>query len=126
LNKKRPVNLDLTTIKFPPAAISSILHRVSGVLVFLFIPLLLWLLHLSLDRQGFSDIQTVLASPFTKLLLWITLSGLLYHLIAGIRHLLMDMHIADGKESGNQSARIVIILSLILIVLMGGWLWFIM
>jgi succinate dehydrogenase / fumarate reductase cytochrome b subunit len=117
------VNLDLTTLKFPPAAIASILHRLSGVVVFLFIPLLLWLLQLSLDTKGFSNLQVVFNHPFTKLILWAVLAAIIYHLIAGIRHLLMDMHIGDGKESGKISALIVMWLSLIFIFAIGGWLW---
>lgn len=125
MNNKRPINLDLTTLKFPPAAIASILHRLSGVVVFLFIPLLLWLLQVSLDTKGFTDLQVVFSHPFTKLILWAILAALVYHLIAGIRHLLMDMHIAEGKESGKISALIVMWLSLVFILAIGGWLWFI-
>ena len=124
MNKKRPINLDLTTIKQPPTAIVSILHRASGFLVFLFIPFLLCVLASSLSSDvDFLRLKAELANPVVKFFLWVFLSGLLYHLVAGIRHLMMDMHIGETLPGAKKSAYGVMAISLILIVLAGVWIW---
>ena len=81
--RTRPVNLDLTTVKFPLPAITSILHRISGVALFFGIGVVLYLLQLSLESEaGFERVQLFRATP-VKLMVWLILTGLLYHLIAG-------------------------------------------
>lgn len=124
MKDKRPINLDLRTIKFPPSAIASILHRISGIIIFLFIPFVLWILNLSLHSSDeFAKVQSVFALPAIKILVWIFLAELIYHLVAGIRHLLMDAHIGEDLRSGQISAKITIVISIILIILAGIWLW---
>jgi succinate dehydrogenase / fumarate reductase cytochrome b subunit len=124
VNDKRPVNLDLTTIKQPVPAIASILHRISGVLIFVGLPILLWMLDRSLaSPESFDQMKHLLTSPLARLVLWGLLSLLIYHLVAGIRHLLMDMDIGEGKESGRFGAKLVFAVSIVLIVLVGGWIW---
>ncbi|MDT8397021.1 MAG: succinate dehydrogenase, cytochrome b556 subunit [Pseudomonadales bacterium] len=124
MKDKRPVNLDLGTIRLPLAAYTSILHRISGVIVFIGIAILLWLFDLSLGSEdGFNTIRQTLDSFMARLVLWGILSALAYHLVAGIRHLLMDMGIADGKASGTNSARLVVVVGILLILVLGGWLW---
>ena len=121
----RPVNLDLTSIRFPIPAIVSILHRISGVALFLFIPLLLWLLEESLSSSArFIDIQHVLADQAgLRLLVWMSISAMLYHLVAGIRHLLMDIGIGEGLCCARLSAKAVIGVSAVLIIWIGVALW---
>ncbi len=120
----RPVNLNLFTIKFPIPAIISILHRLSGVLLFLAIPLLLWMLDQSLQsRDSFMQLQTTLALPIVKLVIWLILSAMIFHLLAGVRHLLMDMSFGESLQGGRCTAWSVTLLSIILIVLLGYWLW---
>ncbi len=71
VNKKRPINLDLSSLKFPPMAIASILHRISGVLIFLLFPFVLFILGCSLQsEESFVQAKTMLANPFYKLMLW--------------------------------------------------------
>ncbi|AHE66103.1 succinate dehydrogenase, cytochrome b556 subunit [Legionella oakridgensis] len=124
MKQKRPVNLDLTSLKYPPMAIVSILHRISGIILFLLFPMLLYLFSLSLTSPlTFQDMSRILANPYCKLLLWAFSSALIYHLLAGIRHLLMDMGFAEGLETGRRSAIIVIILAIILIIFLGIWIW---
>jgi succinate dehydrogenase / fumarate reductase, cytochrome b subunit len=124
VNSKRPVNLDLRTIKLPVTAYSSIAHRISGVVLFIAIAGLLWMLDSSLSSEsGFEQVGALLQHPLAKLILWGVLSALLYHLVAGIRHLLMDAGIGEGLESGLLGAKIVLILSAVLIVLLGVWIW---
>jgi succinate dehydrogenase / fumarate reductase, cytochrome b subunit len=124
VNKKRPINLDLSTFKYPPMAIASILHRISGLVLFLLLPLMLYFLHRSLGgAEAFANLQLTLASPYSKVLLWAFASALIYHLLAGIRHLLMDMDIGEHLEQARRSAVLVIALSVILIILLGVWIW---
>ena len=124
VNSKRPVNLDITTIKLPLPAYTSILHRISGVLLFLGLGLLLYALELSLASQNsFIALQQTLAQPFVKFLVWIILSALIYHFVAGIKHLLMDINIGDGKTSGKVGAVLTLVVSFALIIATGVWLW---
>jgi succinate dehydrogenase / fumarate reductase cytochrome b subunit len=120
----RPVNLDLTTIHFPPAAIASILHRISGVILFLLIPVALWILQLSLaSPEDFDTVREYFGMLWIKIIIWAALSGLFYHLLAGVRHLLMDMGIGEEHRSGQWSARVVIAVGVVLSILVGVWLW---
>lgn len=120
---KRPINLDLTTLKFPPMAIVSILHRLSGVILFLAIPLLLWLLQSSLSSaEQFQNITQFFSGYTVKLIVFVVLAALLYHLVAGVRHILMDIGYFESLQSGRRSARAVMIISAILIILAGIWL----
>ena len=110
------MNLDLTTIRFPITAISSILHRITGVILFLFIPLLLWALGTMLiSTEGFAKVESCFANPIVKFINWGLLSCLLYHVVAGIRHLLMDMGIGESKTGGKRGAQLVLVISAILI-----------
>lgn len=121
---KRPVNLDLTTIKFPVTAIASITHRISGVALFLALPFMLWALDRSLaSPEGFSEVQGILATPLASLITWAILAALLFHLVAGFRHLLMDMGIGESYEGGRRGAFTVFAVSIVLIVLAGVWVW---
>jgi len=123
--KNRPKNLNLFTIHFPIPAIVSILHRVSGVLLFFMIPLLLWGLYLSLrSEQDFDMVHAFITiSTLMKLIIWGFLAAFIYHFIAGIRHLLMDMHIGEDLKGGRIASFITIVLSVILITLLGIWIW---
>ena len=124
MTHKRPVNLDLGSLKYPPMAIVSILHRISGLVLFLLLPIMLYFLNLSLRSvTSFGDLQFILACISSKFLLWVFGSALLYHVMAGIRHLLMDLGCGEQLAAGRRSAVIVIFLSLVLTVLLGVWLW---
>lgn len=124
MNDKRPVNLDLSTIKFPVTAIASITHRVTGVAIFLALPILLWMLDRSLaSPESFADLKELMTSPLVKLVVWAILAVLLYHLVAGIRHLIMDAGVGESLEGGQRGAKLVFIISVVLILLVGGWIW---
>ena len=124
MSKQRPKNLNLFTIRFPIPAIISILHRISGVILFLVVPFMLWGLSLSLSSpQDFDDLHLFLSSPWMKLFIWSCLSSFIYHFIAGIRHLLMDVHVGEELKSGRLSAKLTLFISIILIILAGIWLW---
>jgi succinate dehydrogenase / fumarate reductase cytochrome b subunit len=103
-------------MRFPLTAWVSILHRMSGLLIFLFIPYLLWILQESLGSvEGFYRLHVQFSHPFFSFLLWIGFAGLIFHLIAGIRHLLMDNHIGETKRGGKNGAMIVLGVSILLI-----------
>ena len=122
--KQRPVNLDLTTIKLPISAIVSITHRLSGVVLFLGFGLLLYLLEFSLRSEAsFIMLAEKMDSLVCRFLIWICLSALIYHVVAGIRHLFMDMGIGDTKICGKYAAILTICISSVLISLLGVWLW---
>ena len=124
MNDKRPVNLDLSTIKFPVTAIASITHRVTGVAIFLALPILLWMLDRSLaSPESFADLKELMTSPLVKLVVWAILAVLLYHLVAGIRHLIMDAGVGETLEGGQRGAKLVFIISVVLILLVGGCIW---
>ena len=124
MNDKRPMNLDLTTMHFPIMAIASILHRISGVLLFLYVPFILWLFDQSLSSSTqFLNIQGACCEPWMKWLIWLFLAALFYHLVAGIRHLCMDFGIGDSLKGGRLGAQLTIGLTIVLILLAGVWLW---
>lgn len=124
MDKKKPINLNLWTIHFPITAIISILHRVSGFVTFLVIPLFLLLLSCSLfSQESFQCVHDSLTHPVIKLLLWALLSALIYHLVAGVRHMFMDIGVGETREGGVLGAKIVLSVSLVLIILTGIWLW---
>lgn len=125
VKKQRPVNLDLQTIHFPIPAIASILHRVSGVITFIAVAILLWLLGLSLSSpEGFAQAADIMSGFFAKFILWGILTALAYHICGGIRHMLMDFGFVDETlAAGISSAKISMILTVILAVLAGVLVW---
>lgn len=124
MNKHRPKNLDLGTIHFPVTAIASIIHRITGVGLFVAVGFLVWALGLSLEsRQGFDQVVAVLAHPLAKLITWGILSLVVYHFIAGIKHLIMDAGFAESLRGGQLASQVSLVLSVLGIVLMGVWVW---
>lgn len=124
VSDNRPVNLALWTIKFPITAIVSILHRITGLILFIFIPLLLGVWQYSLSNStNFSVLKENLNIWYIKLSVWLIIYALIYHLIAGLRHLLMDMHIGDSKIAGRLSGYLVFGVTFILAILLGIYLW---
>lgn len=119
----RPVYLNLLQIRQPLTAIASILHRLSGVILFLLLPLLLALLSHSLaSEDSFNNLQQSI-HPLTRFFIWVVLSALLYHFIAGIRHLIMDAGIGESLQGGKLTAGITIAISIIGMIILGVWLW---
>jgi succinate dehydrogenase / fumarate reductase cytochrome b subunit len=120
----RPVNLDIGTMKLPITAYASILHRISGVFLFIVIGLMIYALDLSLSSQAdFDSLAGMLSSPVAKLVLWAVLAGLIYHSVAGVKHLVMDMGYGETYEGGVLGSRITFAVSAVLIALAGVWVW---
>lgn len=127
LNSKRPVNLSLSQVLSvnakSPVAIASILHRVSGIILFLLVPVLLWLLQTSLTSpEGFKYVtEEVFGNILVRFVLWVFVAGLLYHFIAGVKHLLADVGFAEELQSGRTAAWVSLALSAIAII--GSFVW---
>jgi len=119
----RPKNLNLFTIHFPLPAIVSILHRISGFFLFLLIPFVIWGFDYSLKPEGFDTITRWMTSYYAKFIFLVTFAAFCFHLVAGIRHLLSDIHIGDTLKMGRLTAVLVFIVSILLIILAGIWLW---
>ena len=124
IKKTRPVNLALNTLSFPPMAILSILHRMSGLLLAGLIPLMLLTLSISLHSQAsFDQLHQCLTSNLGKFLIWVGLSALMYHLLAGIRHMIMDLGYGEDAHTARKSAWVLFGLAAVVIAAIGVWLW---
>lgn len=126
MKSNRPVNLSMGQVLEvnlkSPVAIASILHRLSGVIVFLLVPVLLWLLDKSLSSpEGFAQVQEILNGFVVRFIVWVFVAGLIFHFIAGVKHLLADVGVAEELESGRMASTIALILSAIGIVASFVW-----
>ena len=126
VKSNRPVNLSMGQVLEvnlkSPVAIASILHRLSGVIVFLLVPVLLWLLDKSLSSpEGFAQVQEIFNGFFVRFIVWVFVAGLIYHFIAGVKHLLADLGFAEELQSGRIAATISLILSAIGIIAAFIW-----
>jgi succinate dehydrogenase / fumarate reductase, cytochrome b subunit len=131
--KTRPIyrNIHVTQIvsyRLPPAGIVSILHRISGLVLFLLLPFTVWMLDSSLTSEiSYDSFTNVFAAGaaglpawFVKLVVLGLLWAYLHHFIAGVRHLWMDVTHSVSKAQGHSSAVITLVLSLALTVLLGA------
>jgi succinate dehydrogenase / fumarate reductase cytochrome b subunit len=124
MNKKRPKFLTLYQIDLPLPGFVSILHRISGLLLFLALPLLLWMLQASLRSiETYTQLQDVLTHPLLKLVLLGLLWAFLHHFCAGLRYLAIDLHYVRNLAQARGSSKAVLLLSLVLTVLIGVKLW---
>lgn len=120
----RPKHLNLMQIRLPLPAFVSILHRVSGAVLFLMLPLLLCLLGSSLESpQSFMAFKNWVGNPLAKIVLIGVLWAYLHHLCAGIRHLALDMHWGMEYDSARLTSYIVLGVSLLLTAFIGVTLW---
>lgn len=121
LSKQRPKFLNLAEIRLPLPGFASILHRISGAGLFLMLPLLIWLLQLSLgSAESFETLKAVTGNPLVKLILFGLLWAFLHHFCMGIRILLIDIHVGVEKQAARASAKAVLAVSLALTVVLGG------
>ncbi len=127
MKKNRPGNISLATmatLKWPITSLSSILHRVSGVLLFLAVPFCLLALEKSLSSQAdFNQVKMMLEGDIAKFVVWAILVMLSYHIIAGVRHLLMDAGIGESLEGGILGSKLVIFLGVVSAIGLGVWIW---
>lgn len=124
MKDNRPVNLDIGTIRLPITAIASILHRISGVIMVVSSFLLLWALDQSLaGPEGFRNLSALLAHPLVKFVVWGTVTALIYHSFAGVKHLVMDFGLGETLEGGVLGARLVFVLTAVSAILVGVAIW---
>jgi succinate dehydrogenase / fumarate reductase cytochrome b subunit len=121
----RPVYLDLPRIRLPVPGIVSILHRVSGALLFLAgIPLLLAGVSASLaSPESFAQLRGAFAHPVAKLALLAFAWAYIHHFCAGIRFLLLDVHRGIELAAARRTSVVVLVVSLVLTAVVGVRLW---
>jgi succinate dehydrogenase / fumarate reductase cytochrome b subunit len=121
---RRPVYLNLLKIRLPLPGIVSIMHRASGALLFLLLPLLLYVLQQSLSSaQGFAEVRSWFQSPLTKLALLMVIWAYLHHFCMGLRYLALDLDIGVKLAQARFSAKLVLIVSIVLTLLIGVKIW---
>lgn len=121
MTKQRPKHLALNEIRLPLAGFASILHRISGAGLFLLLPLLIWLLQLSLgSTQSSAEMfAAVTGNWLVKLILLGLMWAFLHHFCMGIRILLIDIHVGVEKQQAHNSALAVMAVSLALTAILG-------
>jgi succinate dehydrogenase / fumarate reductase cytochrome b subunit len=121
----RPINVglgDLASFRWPITALTSITHRVAGVILFLGVAFMLYALDLSLSsEEDFNYLKKIMVSPLGKFFTWGVLSALAYHFVAGIKHVVMDGGFGETLEGGQLAAKLTLFFSLVLIVLAAVW-----
>ena len=121
----RPINVgltDLMSFRWPVTALASIAHRIAGGVLFVGLAFMLYAFDLSLSSAAeFGALQSLVVSPVGKVVTWALLAALAYHLVAGIKHLFMDMGFGETLEGGVFAARLTIVLSAVLIALAAIW-----
>jgi succinate dehydrogenase / fumarate reductase cytochrome b subunit len=124
MNNKRPRFLALHQIRLPLPGVVSILHRISGALLFLALPLLLWMLQCSLQSiETYTRLSEALHRLPAKLFMLAMLWAFLHHFCAGIRYLAIDLQLASGLARARSSSKWVLAISLALTASAGIWLW---
>ena len=127
MKSNRPVNLSLSTVLAvnmkSPVAIASILHRISGVVIFLLIPVLLYVLQQSLASEAaFAAVKTdILGGLVGGFLVFVALAGLIFHLVAGIKHLIQDFGVGESLQGGRLFATLALVVSAVLILCAFVW-----
>lgn len=124
MNKKRPKHLALHRIKLPLPGIVSILHRISGALLFIALPFILWMLQYSLRSiETYTQLLEVVTYPVSKLVLLGLLWAFIHHFCAGLRYLAIDLHLVGNLAQARSSSWVVMAVSLSLTIYAAGWLW---
>ena len=124
MDKEHPKHLALHLIQLPLPGFVSILHRISGLLLFFALPLLLLMLQYSLRSiETYTQLMAMLAHPLAKLTLLGLLWAFLHHFCAGLRYLAIDLHYVRDLAQARNSSKAVLATSLLLTVLLGVMLW---
>ena len=112
--------LELSNYRLPLAGVVSILHRISGFLMFALLPVVLYLLQLSIQSElSFEHFRGIASHWFTKLVILALLWAYFQHFCAGVRHLIMDTHVGLDKDSARKSAATVLVISVVLTALVA-------
>ena len=118
--KRRPVWYNLSLFNLPLPGLVSILHRMSGALLFLLLPGVLYLLDSSLHSpERFAALRDALEHPLAKLVLFGLIWAFVQHLFSGIRLLLLDVHLGSDLETARATARVVLMFSVFFTLLLA-------
>lgn len=125
MREQRPTNLAINTIALPVTAYASILHRVSGVIVwFAMISLLLALCCALQSEQSFNDIKAAVSDYFIlQFVIWGYLTALSYYCLGTLKHIVQEFGYCEELNSGKAISWLVIILALVLSIICAGWIW---
>ncbi len=120
--KERPKYLNLMRIKLPVTGVVSFFHRVSGILLILSIPLVLFLLDKSIqDEAGFNGAIKALQATSVKLIFGAVLLAVVHHLSTGIRFLLFDLDLGVTRESARKISWLVLGIDVLALLLVIRW-----
>ncbi len=125
MKSNRPINLPLSqviSVNSSPIARASILHRISGIILFLLIPIMLWLLQNSLASP--ESFETVFDNVLVRFVAWIFVAATAYHFVMGIKHLFADMGMHEELKTGRTAAVVSFVIAAILIVASFVWVMF--
>jgi succinate dehydrogenase / fumarate reductase cytochrome b subunit len=121
-SRRLPVSLNLAQIRFPIGAIVSIAHRVAGVLLFIALPVVALMLDASLRTEtGFAAVRNLSRSPFWIVMAAVLLWAMVHHVLAGVRHLLMDVGVGSDLARARASARLVLVAAPALALFLLVW-----
>ncbi len=117
----RPININPFSIKLPLSALTSIAHRLSGLCLFLMIPLILWALQTLIESpKGYEQLAEALSSKTCKMSIGLFFSAMGYHMLAGFRHILMDIQwLPESLKAAKISAWVVWAATILLIICLG-------
>lgn len=123
--RQRPKYYDLNLLHLPWPGLVSILHRITGVVMFLFlIPAVLFVLQCTLESEtGFSKWKSIFSEPIVKLIVLGFVWSYIHHLFAGIRYLLLDIQVGTALEPARTTAKTVLVLGIVATVLIGVRIW---
>ena len=120
----RPVNLNLLAFSFPLAAIVSITHRVTGVILFVGVAFALYALDMALaSPEGFAAAQQLIAQPLGRFIRLGLIAALEFHILTALKHILMHFHLGDSVAAARRGSVIVIVLTIISTGFIGAILW---
>jgi succinate dehydrogenase / fumarate reductase, cytochrome b subunit len=126
-NNTGPTNIGILSLihyQFPIQAIVSILHRISGVILFIFIPIVLWAFDNSLySHKTFHTVISAFNNGGVEFAIWFFTSMLIWHMCAGIKHLIMDLGHFETKLGSQIACYVCFIIAAALIALLGVWIW---
>jgi succinate dehydrogenase / fumarate reductase, cytochrome b subunit len=123
--RQRPKYYDLNLLHLPMPGLVSIFHRITGIVMFLFlIPAVLFVLQCTLGSEaGFDQWKSIFSQPIVKLIVLGFIWSYLHHLFAGIRYLLLDIHVGIALAPARASAKMVLVFGIIATALVGARIW---
>lgn len=126
VKSNRPIDLPLSQVisvnAKSPIAIASIMHRISGIILFLLIPVMLWLLQTSLASP--ESFETVFDNVLVRFVAWVFVAAISYHFVMGMKHLFADMGVYEELKAGRTASVIGFVIAAILIAASFVWVMF--